>query len=99
MKQVDLKDISSLSFIIKSIMEILLSKIYSDIFFVVCEEGPGLCAHLLTLFSFLLIIATLPFSLMFVVKVVQVKITDLISLVTPTLIASFCTLYERPQRP
>jgi len=36
-----------------------------------CEEGPGLFSHLLTLCSMLLIIATLPASLFFVVKVVQ----------------------------
>ena len=42
-------------------------------FFLVCDEGPGICAHLLTLFSLLLIAATLPVSLCFVVKVVQVS--------------------------
>ena len=36
-----------------------------------CSEGPGLCAHLLTLISILLILVSLPLSLMFVVKVVQ----------------------------
>ncbi|XP_023321438.1 band 7 protein AGAP004871 isoform X2 [Eurytemora carolleeae] len=36
-----------------------------------CEEGPGICAHLLTLFSMLLIFLSLPISLCFVVKVVQ----------------------------
>ena len=41
----------------------------------VCDEAPGICAHLLTLFSLLLIIVTLPFSLLMVVKVVQVKKT------------------------
>jgi hypothetical protein len=38
----------------------------------VCEEAPGICAHLLTLFSILIIVVTLPFSLLMVVKVVQV---------------------------
>ena len=38
-----------------------------------CEEGPGICSVILTLFSVLLVIATLPFSLLFVVKVVQVN--------------------------
>ena len=38
------------------------------------NEGPGLCSHLLTFVSVLIIFATLPFSLCFVVKVVQVKI-------------------------
>ena len=37
-----------------------------------CEEGQGICAHLLVIGSVLLIIVTLPFSLFFVVKVVQV---------------------------
>ena len=36
-----------------------------------CSEGPGLCAHMLTLISVLLILVSLPLSLMFVVKVVQ----------------------------
>ena len=36
-----------------------------------CEEGPGIVAYLLTLGSFLLVAASLPFSLFFVVKVVQ----------------------------
>ena len=37
-----------------------------------CEEGQGICAHLMVVCSILLIIMTLPFSLVFVVKVVQV---------------------------
>merc|ERR1712218_508374 len=37
----------------------------------VCEEAPGICAHLLTLFSLLLIIVSLPVSLLVVIKVVQ----------------------------
>ena len=37
-----------------------------------CEEGPGLVAYLLTLGSLLLVAASLPLSLFFVVKVVQV---------------------------
>ena len=37
-----------------------------------CEERPGVVAYLLTLGSFLLVAASLPFSLFFVVKVVQV---------------------------
>ena len=36
-----------------------------------CSEGPGLCAHLLTFISIILILTTLPLSLLFVVKVVQ----------------------------
>ncbi len=38
-----------------------------------CEEGPGICAYILTLCSILLLILTLPFSLCFVIKVVQVS--------------------------
>ena len=37
-----------------------------------CDEGPGICSVILTMFSILLVLATLPFSLLFVVKVVQV---------------------------
>ena len=39
----------------------------------VCDEGPSVFAQLLTVFSCLLIAATLPLSLFFVVKVVQVS--------------------------
>ena len=42
--------------------------------FLVCEEGPGLCAHLLTAVSLLIIATTLPLSLVMVIKVVQVII-------------------------
>ena len=38
-----------------------------------CEEGPGIFAHFLTGISLLLVAAMLPFSLIFVVKVVQVR--------------------------
>ena len=41
-----------------------------------CEEGPGICSVILTLFSVILVIATLPFSLLFVVKVVQVRLVN-----------------------
>ena len=37
-----------------------------------CEEGPGICAHLLTAVSLLLVVVSLPLSLLLVVKVVQV---------------------------
>ena len=37
----------------------------------VCEEGAGVCATLLTIVSLIIIVASLPFSLFFVVKVVQ----------------------------
>ena len=39
----------------------------------VCDEAPGICTHLLTIFSLLLVVLTLPFSLLVVVKVVQVR--------------------------
>ena len=38
----------------------------------VCDEGPSLFAELLKLLSVLLILSTMPFSLFFIVKVVQV---------------------------
>merc|ERR1719322_1085175 len=38
---------------------------------IACEEGPGICALLLTIGSLFLIAASLPLSLFFVVKVVQ----------------------------
>ena len=45
----------------------------------VCEEGPGICSHLLTLISLLIILVTLPFSLCCVVQVVQVRVVFLSS--------------------
>ena len=36
-----------------------------------CEEGPGVCSLLLTVVSFIMIVATLPFSLLYTIKVVQ----------------------------
>ena len=42
-----------------------------------CEEGPGVVAYLLTLGSFLLVAASLPFALFFVVKVVQVMLASI----------------------
>ena len=42
----------------------------------VCDEGPGICAHMLTLVSMLLIMATLPLSLIMAIKVVQVRTTQ-----------------------
>ena len=49
--------------------KLLLS--YSPGYEVACEEGPGLFAHVLTFFSLVLILVTLPLSLLWVVKVVQ----------------------------
>ena len=40
--------------------------------FPACEEGPGICSLLLTIGSLLLIIVSLPVSLLVVIKVVQV---------------------------
>ena len=37
-----------------------------------CEEGPGICAHLLTVPALFMVVTTLPLSLLFVIKVVQV---------------------------
>ena len=36
-----------------------------------CSQGPGLCSHMITLTSVLLILISLPLSLFLVVKVVQ----------------------------
>ena len=47
-----------------------------------CEEGPGLCALLMTALSLLMILLSLPVSLVFVVKVVQVNIAVQPSLLT-----------------
>jgi hypothetical protein len=44
-------------------------------------DGPGLFAHLITLLSILLIIITLPVSLIFAVKVVQVRLPHIIKLI------------------
>ena len=42
-----------------------------DLYSRACEEGPGLCANLLTMASVILILVTFPLSLLFTVKVVQ----------------------------
>ena len=42
--------------------------------FSVCEEGPGICAMMLTIVSLILIVISLPLSLFCVVKVVQVSL-------------------------
>ena len=41
--------------------------------FSVCEESPGVVSYILTIFSLLLVLVTLPFSLLYTVKVVQVS--------------------------
>ena len=45
---------------------------------VVCSEGPDLCAVLLTCCSLILIIITLPLSLIWTIKVVQVTTKNLL---------------------
>ena len=47
----------------------------------VCEDSPGICSYLLTFCSLLIIMATLPFSLLYTVKVVQVFLPTLHSIV------------------
>ena len=42
-----------------------------DAFLAACDEGPGICAYLITFCSIVLIFITLPVSLCFAVKVVQ----------------------------
>ena len=42
-------------------------------FTIQCEEGPSIVAYILTLGSLLLVLVSLPLSLFFVVKVVQVR--------------------------
>ena len=41
--------------------------------FSVCEESPGVVSYFLTIVSLLLVLVTLPFSLLYTVKVVQVR--------------------------
>lgn len=58
------------------------SQSFSFIVYSACEEGPGIFAKAMALGSLLLVIFSLPISLFFVVKVVQVS---LISFVQPIL--------------
>ena len=51
--------------------EIIFPKNPTAHFATVCEEGPGICALIMTIGSLLLIVVSLPVSLLFVVKVVQ----------------------------
>ena len=46
--------------------------------FPACDEGPGVCSRLLTVFSLFLIIVSLPLSLFVVVKVVQVILVEIV---------------------
>lgn len=52
---------------------LVLIQTYNQGYEAACEEGPGVFAHVLTFFSIILIIITLPVSLLWVVKVVQVR--------------------------
>ena len=42
-------------------------------YYLVCEEGAGVCALIMTVISMIMIVISLPLSLFFVVKVVQVR--------------------------
>ena len=66
------KDTESEDKIGESVLCILFVSHHSPQLATACEEGQGICAHLMVVCSILLIIITLPFSLVFVVKVVQV---------------------------
>ena len=44
---------------------------------IACEEAQGLCANLLVAVSLLLVFATLPLSLCFVIKVVQARVIEI----------------------
>ena len=57
-----------------------------------CEEGPGLCAHLITALCLVLIVLSLPLSLCLVVKVVQVAS---LGLSTPDILIYSSQEYER----
>ena len=47
-----------------------------------CREGPDVCAVLLTLTSILIIVITIPLSLLWSIKVVQVGLQPLVCIVT-----------------
>ena len=52
--------------------------------FSVCEESPGVVSYILTIFSLLLVLVTLPFSLLYTVKVVQVSFPQLLAALAST---------------
>ena len=54
-----------------------------------CEEGPGLFSHFLTGLALLMVAAMLPFSLFFVVKVVQVSFWSIEFQLIPRLFLEF----------
>jgi len=59
--------------VIKEVMTLLegMKKDNSEQDSAVCEDSPGICSYLLTFCSLLIIMATLPISLLYTVKVVQ----------------------------
>ena len=62
------------------IISIIIKIINITIIISACEEGPGIFSHLLTIASVLMIIATLPLSLLMTVKVVQVNISFIVNI-------------------
>ena len=56
---------------------------FVNILFLECEEGPGICALMMTAVSLFMILLSLPVSLVFVVKVVQVSDYFIIKLLSP----------------
>ena len=57
--------------------------------FSVCEESPGVVSYFLTIISLLLVLVTLPFSLLYTVKVVQVRF----AVAAPQLLASRASIF------
>ena len=73
-------------------------KFYSFFPFPVCEESPGICSFLLTVCSILMIVVTLPFSLLYTVKVVQVIIflcnpINIVSIIIGNAIINLITIF------
>ena len=65
-------------------------------FFSECEEGPGVCALVMTAVSLFMILLTLPVSLIFVVKVVQVRALQIFYFLTKY---SFLIMHKLQIRP
>ena len=61
--------------------------------FSVCEESPGVVSYFLTIVSLLLVLVTLPFSLLYTVKVVQVSF---LVLQFPQLLAALASTFFHP---
>ena len=62
--------------------------------FSACDEGPGVCSRLLTVFSLFLIIVSLPLSLFVVVKVVQVIVIPILILIVTIIFIVFCGIWS-----